>query len=694
MNQRPTVRNESAREAREEHAALVHALQMHDRAYYQDDAPLIADSEYDSLKNRLKALESLFPKLATTRQKSVGAPPKEGFQKVTHLAPMLSIDNVFDREGLEAFLQRCRKGLGLSAHDSLEFTAEPKIDGLSCALLYQDGVLKQASTRGNGLIGEDITHNVRTIASVPTKLTKCLFGTVEVRGEIYIALPDFIKLNERRRAQNEPIFANPRNAAAGSVRQLDPTITASRPLAFFAYAIATPEPFGALQKQSDLLEALRNWGFAIQDYAVCSQADEMLQFYDQLYQTRPNRPYDIDGVVYKLSRFEQQLQLHETAEAPRWAVAHKFPAEEAETIVQDILIQIGRTGVLTPVAALEPLTVGGVVVSRASLHNFDFIAQKDIRVGDRVVVKRAGDVIPYVIKSLPSATKRAAPFAIPDTCPSCGAPVRKDPDLVAFRCTNGLGCPGQRLERLRHFVSKHAFNIQGLGGRRIEALLEAGWLMTPLDLFKLEEHSKQAPTPLESWEGWGERSATQLFDEIRARKQVTLDRFLYALGIEHVGRVLARDLATHFRTPEAWWNALHKAAHDPEVYNQLIALEGVGQKVADALVAFAQEPHNREIVDSLLKILDIAPMAAPTTSTRLAGKRVVFTGTLSTCTREEAETEARQLGALVSDSVSRKTSYVIVGADPGSKVKKAQDLGVPCLTETAWFELIRTGDKT
>src|SRR3989344_3381114 len=681
-------------QAKVELAALAQELAHHDQLYFQKDAPEISDAEYDALARRNEEIEIRFPHLKRpdSRTHRVVTTPGSRFKKVNHLSPMLSLDNAFHAEDVIDFVTRCKKGLHLSDKDALSFLAEPKIDGLSCSLRYENGSLVQASTRGDGVTGEDITQNVKTIRNIPTQLKGYYPSLIEVRGEIYLEKADFQTLNDQRQEEGDPLFANPRNAAAGSVRQLDVAITASRPLKFFSYGVGRDDLKDILT-QNDLLSRLKAWGLPINPLCqLCPTVDDLLNFYQTLSHIRFKIPYEIDGVVYKVNDFAHQKTLGFVSRAPRWAIAHKFAAEKAETLLKKIIIQVGRTGVLTPVAELEPIGVGGVMVSRATLHNQDEIHRKDIREGDRVIIQRAGDVIPQVLQSLGSLGHERGPvFQFPKTCPVCGSHIVKEQDEVALRCSGGLTCHAQLLESLKHFVSKHAFNIEGLAGKRIDYLWEQGLLKSAADIFTLEERDKSSAHPLKTHEGWGELSTRNLFDSIRNRQALSLDRFIYALGIRHIGRVTAHLLAERYGTFDAWWGAMKEACcKDSSAYTQLVAIERIGEIVATSLTNFVGEPKNDVQVEALIPHLTLRPVRKTTMKSHpFSGKTMVFTGTLSHMTREEAQKKVRALGAKVTNSVSSSTDYVVYGTDPGSKLKKAKELGVKVLTEEEWVHLLR-----
>jgi len=605
---------------------------------------------------------------------------------------MLSLGNAFAGEDVAEFVQRIRRFLNIKEGDPVEFVAEPKIDGLSCSLRYEHGKLVMAATRGDGQEGEDVTANVRTIGDVPKELTGAVPDVLEVRGEVYMDRAEFMALNERRGAKGQPIFANPRNAAAGSLRQLDSRITASRPLGFFGYSWGeVSEPLGTTQWEVRL--RLKEWGFRPNKPSeLCDGTEALLRYYDQVQERRSSLPFEIDGVVYKVNRLDWQERLGFVSRAPRWAIAHKFPAEQAQTRLKAITIQVGRTGAMTPVAELEPVTVGGVVVSRATLHNEDEIIRKDVRIGDLVVVQRAGDVIPHIVQVVED--KRPAesePYRFPDHCPVCGSAAVRPEGEVIRRCTGGLICDAQAVERLRHFVSRDAFDIEGLGEKIIREFWDEGMVRRPGDIFRLREKDAASLTKLKNRHGWGDKSAAKLFDSIDARRNIPLDRFIFALGIPQVGQTTARLLARCYRTFEHLRQSMAAAQiHGSEAYGELIGIEQIGPAVADDLLGFFAEPHNLEVLDDLfaagVTVQEFVPPKVQ--SSVIAGKTVVFTGTLETVTRSEAKARAEALGAKVAGSVSAKTDYVVVGADAGSKAAKARELGVTTLTEQEWLDLV------
>jgi DNA ligase (NAD+) len=681
-------------EARHEHEALGREIVEHDRRYYEEDAPTISDAEYDALRQRYEALEARFPELANEESltRKVGAKAAEKFAKVRHRAPMLSLANAFKEEDVTAFVERIRRFLNLKDDAPLAFTAEPKIDGLSLSLRYEAGRLVTAATRGDGIEGEDVTANARTVGDIPERLRgRDVPEVCEVRGEVYLLHADFAAINERQAAAGKPLFANPRNSAAGSLRQLDPTITASRPLRFFAYSWGEMSAMPA-KTQKGMVEAFARFGFKTNPLMRrCESIEEMLAHHRLIETDRANLGYDIDGVVYKLDDIDLQNRLGFVSRSPRWALAHKFPAQKAITVVEDIEIYVGRTGALTPVANLKPVTVGGVVVTSATLHNEDEIVRKDVRVSDTVQIQRAGDVIPQVLGVVPEKRQPGSkPYVFPATCPACGSHAVRDNGEVVRRCTGGLICPAQAVERLKHFVSRNAFDIEGLGAQRIDEFYRDGLITRPQDIFKIEQ--RNGSIKLERREGWGETSARNLFAAIEARRRVPLDRFIFALGIRHVGETNARLLARHFGSFEQLRATARAAAdRESEAYAEITAIGGVGEVVADAIVEFFKERHNEEMLDALLEQVTPEPLEQVAGASPVAGKTVVFTGSLEQMTRDEAKAMAERLGAKVAGSVSKKTDIVVAGPGAGSKLDKARSLGVQVMDEDGWFALVGRG---
>ena len=697
-------------EARMEHDALGQEIAEHDRRYYQEDAPVISDAEYDLLRQRYEALETTYPELksAESLTQKVGSKVSEKFAKVRHRVPMLSLANGFTDEGVAEFVDRIRRFLQLKPDTPFYFAAEPKIDGLSLSLRYERGRLITAATRGDGTEGEDVTANARTVGDIPQVLTGQKIPEIcEIRGEVYLSHADFAAINERQAAAGRQLFANPRNAAAGSLRQLDPAVTASRPLRFFAYAWGEMSVMPA-STQCGMVECFKSWGFKTNPLMRrCASVEELLAHYRAIETDRANLGYDIDGVVYKVDDLALQARLGFVSRSPRWALAHKFPAQRATTVVEAIDINVGRTGSLNPIAKLKPVTVGGVVVSNATLHNEDYIRGIggdglpirngiDIRIGDTVVVQRAGDVIPKVLDVVVERRPaEASPYVFPTACPACGSHAvrevnpRTGKEDAVRRCTGGLICPAQARERLKHFVSRNAFDIEGLGEQRIDMFYDEGLIKRPQDIFTLERRNRSSLTRLENREGWGPTSARNLFAAIESRRSISLNRFIYALGIPHIGDTTAKLLARHFGTFEALRGTARAAIdHGSEAYAELTAIGGIGTVVADAIVEFFKEEHNQEMLDALLAEVTPEPLEATASESPVAGKTVVFTGSLEQMTREEAKAMAERLGAKVAGSVSKKTDLVVAGPGAGSKLDKAKELGVRVVDEDGWFELV------
>jgi DNA ligase (NAD+) len=708
--------------ARARLAELAGALETANSAYYQKDAPVLSDAEYDALKRENAAIEARFPDLkrADSPTDQVGAEPAEGFSKITHAERMLSLANAFDDQDVADFVAGIRRYLGLAEDAALAFTAEPKIDGLSLSLRYEGGTLISAATRGDGVTGENVTANARTIADIPTRLDGAP-DVLEVRGEVYMSHADFAALNDRQAEAGGKTFANPRNAAAGSLRQLDPEITRARPLRFFAYSwgqLSAP----LAQTQMQAIERLATMGFQTNPLTRrCATLAEMLAHYASIEARRATLGYDIDGVVYKVDDLALQGRLGLRSTTPRWAIAHKFPAELAWTRLESIDIQVGRTGALSPVARLTPVTVGGVVVSNATLHNEDYISGRDargqpiregrdIRVGDWVQVYRAGDVIPKIADvDLSRRPETAVPYEFPTTCPECGSDaVREEGDAVR-RCTGGLICPAQAVEKLKHFVSRAAFDIEGLGAKQVEGFYVDGWVKEPADIFDLKANYGSGLQQLKNREGWGEKSAANLFDAIDARRRIELGRVIFALGIRHVGEVAAADLARHFGSWEAFIDTVDRAASEPAAaapdararkpllddspaWSEIIGIDGIGEAVAVALTTTLTQQAERASVDRLIAHLDIqAPPSRAGDGSPVAGKTVVFTGTLEKMTRAEAKARAEALGAKVSGSVSARTDLLVAGPGAGAKAKKAAELGIETIDEDGWLALIGDG---
>ena len=697
----------TARQAKAEHARLTVEISEHDRRYYQQDRPTITDAAYDALRARYNAIETRFPDLRTLESLSlkVGVAPSGKFKKVRHAVPMLSLDNAFAEQDVVDFVARIRRFLKLGEDETIAFSAEPKIDGLSMSLRYEDGDLVTAATRGDGAEGEDVTANIRTLKDVPQHLKgKHIPKICEVRGEVYMTKADFLKLNERQKTAGDTIFANPRNSAAGSLRQKDAAITASRPLGFFAYAWGQMSDMPA-DTQSGMIKWFEARGFKTNPLTrLCRSTDDLIVFHRKIEEGRARLDYDIDGVVYKVDRIDWQERLGFVSRNPRWAIAHKFPAERAMTILRDIEIQVGRTGTLTPVAKLEPVGVGGVVVQNATLHNEDYIKGiggggeqlregRDIRIGDTVIIQRAGDVIPQVVDVvLDKRPKNAKPYHFPKKCPCYlhTDVVREETatgeEGARARCTGEFACPYQKIEHLKLFASRRAFDIEGLGEKQIEFFFEKEWIKEPADIFVLEKKHKKE---LLNEEGYGETSVRNLFAAIEERREIALDRFIFALGIRHVGETTALALARGYGSWKAFHDACLKVAKgDEETIAEMDALDQIGDTVIEAIRAYFGESHNRGIVERLTKEVKILDAEKPKTDSAVAGKTVVFTGSLEKMTREEAKARAERLGAKAAGSVSKKTDYVVAGPGAGSKLADAKKFGVKVLTEDEWLKLI------
>lgn len=683
-------------------AELRREIARHNRQYYELDSPSISDAEYDALLAELRTLESRHPELITpdSPTQRVGAAPSGKFPKVRHAVPMLSLANALTPEEVTGFVERVRRFLKLEPAEPIEFTAEPKIDGLSLALRYERGLLVRGATRGDGQEGEDVTANVRRLKDVPERLAGTDVPAVcELRGEAYMRRSAFIALNEQQSATGRTVFANPRNSAAGSLRQLDPEVTASRPLEFFAYAWGEMSTLPA-DTQWGMLEWLASHGLPTNPLArLCRSLEELLAFHREMERERAALDYDIDGVVYKINRLDWQERLGFAGRDPRWAVAHKFPAQKAATVVNAIEVQVGRTGALTPVAKLAPVTVGGVVVANASLHNEDYVRSLDVRLGDTVLIQRAGDVIPQVlgvvIERRPQGTH---PYEFPRTCPCpLATPVVRERTASGLegavaRCSGELACPHQRIEHLRHFVSRRAFDIEGLGEKQITLFYEQGWVSEPADIFTLAR--RNAALRIEEQKGFGALSVRKLFDAIEERRTISLERFIYSLGIRHVGETTARALARRYGAFPALREACRRLAQGgieerAEARQELDAMDQIGAAVIESLAAYFAEPHNAGMVDRLAREVRVLEAERPLASSPVAGKTIVFTGRLERMTREEAKALAERLGATVSGGVSKRTDLVVAGAEAGSKLKKAAELGVAVLDEAAFLELVR-----
>ena len=704
----PDVADLTRAQAKVEHKRLTLEIERHDKAYYQEDAPKISDAEYDALRRRFNAIEVKFPELVTSASPSqkIGAAPSGKFKKVRHAVPMLSLDNAFAEEDVLDFVGRIRRFLKLSEDDGIDFSAEPKIDGLSMSLRYEEGELVTAATRGDGAEGEDVTANIRTLEDVPKKLKgRNVPDICEVRGEVYMTKKAFLALNERQKAEGATIFANPRNSAAGSLRQKDPSITASRPLGFFAYAwgqmTEMPE-----DTQSGMIGWFERCGFKTNPLTkICHSVEQLIAFHRKIEEQRAKLDYDIDGVVYKVDRLDWQERLGFVSRTPRWAIAHKFPAERAITVLRDIEIQVGRTGSFTPVGKLEPIGVGGVIVQNVTLHNEDYIRGiggdgeqlregRDIRRGDTVVVQRAGDVIPQVVDVIiDKRPKDAKPYHFPKKCP---CPLHTDvvreetatgEEGARARCTGEFACPYQKIEHLKLFASRRAFDIEGLGEKQIAYFFEQGWVKEPADIFTLEK--RNATIKLEDIEGYGQTSVRNLFSAIAERRRIALERFIFALGMRHVGETTALALARGYGSWQAFHDACLKVTKDDEeAMAEMDALDQIGDTVIASIKAYFGESHNRGIVERLTKEVTILDAEKPKSNSKIAGKTVVFTGSLEKMTRDEAKAMAERLGAKAAGSVSKKTDYVVAGPGAGSKLAEAKKHGVEVLTEDEWLKMV------
>ena len=679
------IRNITEDEAKKQLEYLAKEIEKADIAYYQNDAPYLDDAAYDKLRRLNNALEAKFPALIRndSPSKRVGAMVKSEFKKVELSVPMLSLADIFSEEELKDFIMSIKRFLNSS--DDIIFTSEPKMDGLSFSALYVNGIFTRGSTRGDGKIGEDITENLKAIRGFPLFLNKEAPEVFEVRGEVFMSKADFLALNQKNEEEHKKTFANPRNAAAGSLRQLDTRITKERRLSFLVYTWGEVSEI-RWKSQVEFLEYVKELGFPVNPYnKVCRNEQELLDSFETLMENRADLPYDIDGIVYKVNDLELQKRLGFLTRTPRWAIAHKFPAEQAITRLNNIRVQVGRTGALTPVADLEPVNVGGVLVSHATLHNEDEIKRKDIRIGDMVIIQRAGDVIPQVVSVLTEKRSTELPeLQFPTVCPECGAHAIREEDEAVRRCTGGLSCPAQAVERLRHFVSREAFNIEGLGDKVIDEFYKEGIIKTPYDIFTLEERNKPADLfsasqslNLENREGWGKKSVSKLFDAINKSKSISLQKFIYALGIRQVGTATAYLIAKHYHTFTAFMSAM--VQQDLQL---LVSIDGIGPAMAKDIVEFFKEEHNLAVINDLLSVISIEEFEGITnTTSEIFGKTIVFTGTLTTLTRSEAKSKALAFGAKVAGSVSTNTDYVVAGENAGSKLKKAQELGVKVITE-------------
>ncbi|MCZ2328657.1 NAD-dependent DNA ligase LigA [Bartonella sp. F02] len=709
------VTNLTALEAASELEWLAKEIARHDVLYNNEDQPEISDADYDALRRRNEEIEALFPELirADSPSYKVGAPVSEKFEKSVHAQAMLSLDNAFNFEDVSEFMQRIRRFLQLPETQILEITAEPKIDGLSLSLRYEKGKLVRAVTRGDGYVGENVTLNARTISDIPQILQGEFPHIIEVRGEVYMGRDDFQELNMSQQEEGKSPFANPRNAAAGSLRQLDSRVTAKRKLKFFAYAWGEVSEMPA-HSQIEMIEKLKEYGFVTNSLTnVFEKVEDLISYYHSIEECRPHLNYDIDGVVYKVNDLALQMRLGFVSRSPRWAIAHKFPAERAMALLKDIDIQVGRTGALTPVARLIPVTVGGVVITNASLHNEDYIKGignkgetlregRDIRIGDTIIVQRAGDVIPQIVDVIiEKRPKDAQAFVFPDLCPACGSHAVREVDEAVRRCTGGLICPAQAIERIRHFVSRNAFDIEGLGEKQVEFFFHAQdpalYIHSPADIFTLQRRQEHSLIRLENMEGFGTVSVRKLYNAINARRKISLSRFLFALGIRHVGEVNARRLARSYHSYTAFEAAAitaimprDKTDKGNEAWVELTNIEGIGPRVAEAIVDFYQEQHNRDILSVLLQ--EVTPLdeeLVMVESSPIVGKVIVFTGTLTHMSRDEAKALAERLGAKTSGSISKKTDLLVAGLEAGSKLTKAKELGIEIIDEESWLQLIK-----
>ena len=704
------VKKLTAEQAADELQRLAVEIAEHDARYHGDDAPTISDADYDALRKRNTAIENQFPDLVRTDSPNlaVGSAVQSKFEKITHPVPMLSLDNAFSDEDVAEFVERLRRFLKWPADQSLALTAEPKIDGLSLALRYERGELVSAATRGDGAVGENVTGNARTISDIPKVLRgKDIPDVVEVRGEVYLGKEDFLALNQRMEAEGKPTYVNPRNTAAGSLRQLDTRITARRPLKFFAYAWGdmSAVPRGS---QWEMVALFEQWGFKINPLmGLFDDVNQLIAQYRLIEAQRASLDYDIDGVVYKVDQLALQQRLGFVSRSPRWAIAHKFPAETATTVLTDIEIQVGRTGALSPVARLEPVTVGGVVVSNATLHNEDYIAGigsdgapiregRDLRISDTVQVYRAGDVIPKILDvDLSKRPAESKAFVFPEQCPACGSAAVRDVNETSGkvdsvrRCTGGFICPAQAVEGIKHFVSRNAFDIDGLGEKQAEAFYNWGLVMKPADIFTLRERDARSLTRLENRDGFGKLSASNLFDAIDDRRSIDLHRFIFALGIRHVGEGNGKLLARYYQTIETLLKAMDNSSEfTGDAWDELVNIDGIGAAAARAVVGFFADANSRSVVDALLEQVSPIPAEQASSDSPVAGKTVVFTGSLEQMSRDEAKAMAERLGAKVSGSVSGKTDLVVAGPGAGSKLKKATGLGVDVIDEEGWFDLV------
>lgn len=689
---------------------LKQEIAKHDDAYHRFDEPLISDAKYDKLRQNLEQYREEFPEFFDQDSETVGAKILDNFSKISHKKPMLSLSNAFSSEDISDFIKKIKRFLGWDKNNQipdlfnqnneqkLQFFCETKIDGLSFSARYENSKLIYVATRGDGQIGEDVTQNVKTLPDFPQILKGSNIPKIfEIRGEIYMAKNDFTKLNQAQEAIGGKIFANPRNAAAGSLRQLDSKITASRKLSYFAYGLGEVSDDFKIESQAELQQKLQEFGFKIEPNSkLCSNPEEIISLYNKIADSRYMLDYDIDGMVYKINNFELQNRLGFVARSPRWAIAHKFAAQQAKTIIEDIIIQVGRTGALTPVAVLKPVNIGGVMVSRATLHNQDEITRKDIRINDLVSLQRAGDVIPQIVAvDFDKRSADSTKFIFPKECPSCNSKISKVEDDVILRCRAGLSCAAQLQETLKHFISKEAFDIVGLGKKQIENFFIEGRINNFVDIFKLEANEKSNPNPLSKKEGWGEKSVNNLFKAINQKRSISLEKFIYAVGIRHVGLITAKLLAIHFISADNFFESLIALSAESEdsieqnqIYQDLVAIDGVGQKMARAIFDYVIDIKNLNMVLDLKPYLTIKNHILKNSQSQFSGQSIIFTGSLESMTRAEAKKKAEDLAMKVVSSISKKTNFVVVGSDAGSKLKKAQDLNLKILNEEEWLKII------
>jgi DNA ligase (NAD+) len=681
--------NLSLSEIRKKAEVLKNEIEKHDKLYYIKSSPVITDQQYDELRRELEKLESLYPELRHKKSvtQTVGTKVAKGFAKIKHTYPMLSLSNAFSKEDILDFLIRIKKIINLDLDEKLELHCEPKIDGVSFSAHFKDGKLNFAVTRGDGAIGEDITDNIRVIEDFPTQID--YNEEFEVRGEVYMSKSDFIALNEENNKNNKAIFANPRNAASGSLRQLDSQITKSRRLSYFVWGGKILN----INNQKEMMKKFSSLGFTVNDnIVVLDDLESIISYYDEMYIKRATLDYDIDGLVYKVNSFELQARMGNISRAPRWAIAHKFPAEYAETYVEDIFVQVGRTGAITPVAKLKPVNVGGVFVTRASLHNEEEILRKDIRIGDAVKIKRAGDVIPQVVEvKFEKRNSEVKSFIFPEKCPVCQSVIESFGDDVVKRCTGGMRCEAQIIEKLCHFISKHAFDIVGLSKQSILQFYNKGLVKLPADIFRLVDVNQNQEQTIEKWEGWGDQSVDNLFSSIEKSKKINMDRFIYSLGIRHVGVVTAEIIANYFKGVDSILELILKE----DSIEILKAVNGVGEVIATSFIEYFKDPYNMKIVKDILNFIDVQQVITVQNklNNQLDGKNIIFTGVLEKYSRDEAQNIAKKLGAKILSSISKKTDYVVYGKNPGSKLNKAKEMNVNTISEKEFLDIVEGEDQ-